>query len=90
MAGRVITLVGPCRLSVYVQANKAPAPLFLLKITQLNRKLFPEAEFLDEIQTKVLRAFLFAIHSPLYSFALRFLFLQTHATSVSTVRSCTL
>jgi hypothetical protein len=32
-----------------------------------------EAEFLDEIQTKVLRFFL-------YSFALRFLFLPTHAT----------
>jgi hypothetical protein len=36
-----------------------------------------EAEFLDEIQTKVL----VAIHSHLYSIALRFLFLQTHATS---------
>jgi hypothetical protein len=34
-----------------------------------------EAEFLDEIQTKV--------HRHLYSFALRFLFLQTHATSYS-------
>ncbi len=31
--------------------------------------------FLDEIQTKVLRIFLLAIHSHLYSFALRFLFL---------------
>ncbi len=41
----------------------------------------PEAEFLDEIQTKVLRVFLLAIHSHLYSFALRFIFLQTHATS---------
>jgi len=30
-----------------------------------------EAEFLDEIQTKVLRVFLLAIHSHLYSFALR-------------------
>jgi hypothetical protein len=35
-----------------------------------------EAEFLDEIQTKVLRAFVLAIHSHLYSFALRFLFFQ--------------
>jgi hypothetical protein len=43
----------------------------------------PEAEFLDEIQTKALRVFLLAIHSHLYSFALRFLFLQTHATSHS-------
>jgi hypothetical protein len=39
------------------------------------------AEFLDEIQTKVLRDFLLVIH--LYSFALRFLLLQTHATSYS-------
>ncbi len=40
----------------------------------------PETEFLDEIQPKV---FLLAIHSELYSFALRFLFLLTHATSYS-------
>jgi hypothetical protein len=45
--------------------------------------MYPEAEFLDEIQTKVLRVFLLAIHSYLYSFALRFLFHQTHATSYS-------
>jgi hypothetical protein len=42
-----------------------------------------EAEFSDEIQTKVLRVFLLAIHSHAYSFALRFIFLQTHATSYS-------
>jgi hypothetical protein len=36
---------------------------------------------LDEIQTNVLRDFLLAIHSHLYSFALRFIVLQTHATS---------
>ncbi len=41
------------------------------------------AEFLDEIQTKNLRVFLLAIHSHLYSFALRFIFLRTHATSYS-------
>ena len=40
-----------------------------------------EAEFLDEIQTKVLRVFLLAIHSELYSFVLRCLFLQTHTSS---------
>jgi hypothetical protein len=39
-----------------------------------------EAEFLDEIQKKV---FLLAINRHLYSFALRFLFLQNHATSYS-------
>jgi hypothetical protein len=43
--------------------------------------LNPETEFLDEIQTKVLKVFPLAIHSHLYNFALRFLFLQTHATS---------
>ncbi len=42
-----------------------------------------EAVFLDEIQKKILRVFLLVIHSHLYSFALRFLFLQTHATSYS-------
>jgi hypothetical protein len=42
-----------------------------------------EAEFLNEIQTKVLRVSLLAIHSNLYSFALRFIFLLTHATSHS-------
>jgi hypothetical protein len=41
---------------------------------------YTEADFLDEIQTTVLRVFLIAIHSHLYSFALRFLFLQTHTT----------
>jgi hypothetical protein len=40
-----------------------------------------EAEFLDQIQTKVLRVFLLAIQSHLYSFASRILVLQTHATS---------
>ncbi len=47
------------------------------------RKPFLEAEFMDEIQTKVLRVFLLTIHSHLYSFALRFIFLQTYATSYS-------
>jgi hypothetical protein len=42
---------------------------------------YTEAELLDEILTKVLRVFLLAIRSHLYSFALRFIFLQTHATS---------
>ncbi len=40
-----------------------------------------ESEFLDKIQTKVLRVFHLAIHSNFCSFAWRFLFLQTHATS---------
>jgi hypothetical protein len=33
------------------------------------RKSLPEAEFLDESKTKVLRVFLLTIHSHLYSFA---------------------
>jgi hypothetical protein len=43
--------------------------------------------------TSLLRVFLLGIHSHLYSFALRFLFLQTHATSYSfysSVSYCTL
>jgi hypothetical protein len=48
--------------------------------------LKPEAEFLDEIQRKGFRGFLLAIQSRLLSFALRFLFLQTHATSYSFYR----
>jgi hypothetical protein len=47
----------------------------------LSHRYPAEAEFFDEIQTKVFRVFLLAIQSHLYSFALRFLFLQTHATS---------
>jgi hypothetical protein len=37
----------------------------------------------EEIQTKVLGVFLLAIHSHLYSFALRFLILRTHTSSYS-------
>jgi hypothetical protein len=48
-----------------------------------------EAQFLDEIKLKVSRVFLLAIHRHLYSFALRFLFLQTHATSYSFYSSVT-
>jgi hypothetical protein len=44
---------------------------------------YQKAEFLDEMQIKVLRVFLLAIQSHLCSFALRYLFLQTHATSYS-------
>jgi hypothetical protein len=50
---------------------------------------FAEAEFLDEIQTEVLKGFLLDIHSHLYSFALRFIFLQTRATSYSFYRTVT-
>jgi hypothetical protein len=43
----------------------------------------PEAKFLEEIRTKVLRVFLLIVQSHLYSFASKFLFLETHATSYS-------
>jgi hypothetical protein len=36
----------------------------------------PDAEFLDEILTKVLKVFLLAIYSHIHSFAMRFLFLS--------------
>ncbi len=45
--------------------------------------LYTEAEFLEEIQTKVVRVFILAIHSHRCRFAVGFLFLQTHATSYS-------
>jgi hypothetical protein len=44
------------------------------------RRSLSRAEFLDEIQTKVIRVFLFAIHSHLYSFALPFLQAHTPLT----------
>jgi hypothetical protein len=50
---------------------------------KFGRETTTVAEFLDEIQIKVLRVFFLAIHSHLYSFSLRFIFLQTHATSYS-------
>ncbi len=60
-----------------------------IKETSRKRSSLPEAEFLDEIQTKVLRVFLLAIYSQLHSFALRFLFL-TQPLTVSIVRYCAL
>ncbi len=44
---------------------------------------------LVEFQTKVVRVFLLAIHNRLYSFALKFLFLQIHATSYNFQSSVT-
>jgi len=40
----------------------------LTVVPLLGKYRSPEAESLDEIQTKVLRDFLFAIHNRLYSF----------------------
>ncbi len=70
---------------MHVQSNQ----MVVLKHFQsfwaiLDSNIFlPKAKFLDEIQTKVLKVFLLVIQSHLYSFALRFLFLHTHATSYS-------
>ncbi len=70
-------------LNVVIQINK-------LKVTTAHFcRYCTEAQFLDEIQTKVLRVFLPAIHRHLFNFALRFLFLQTNATSYSFYSSVT-
>jgi hypothetical protein len=68
-----------------------PDPLFSLRVGRVQQRYRkgPEAEFLDEIQTKDLRVFLLAIHSYLFSFALRLIFFQTHATSYSLYSSVT-
>ncbi len=63
-------------------ADQSPWQVYQVLILYSQTKI-TEAEFLDEIQTKVLRVFLLSIHSHLYSFVLRFPFLQTHATSYS-------
>ena len=59
-------------------AYSIPDLLFSLQVGRVQQRYRkgPDAEFLDEIQTKDLRAFLLVIQSPLYSFALRFIFLQ--------------
>ncbi len=57
-----------------------PAPLLFTSVRAF--PLTPEARFLDKIK-QVLRVFILAIHGHPYSFASRFLFLQTHATSYS-------
>jgi hypothetical protein len=41
----------------------------------------PEAEFVDEIQRKAVKVFLLVIHNHIYSFTLRFIFLQSRAIS---------
>jgi hypothetical protein len=46
----------------------------IVKTTNTSLFSSSEAEFSDEIQKKVLRVFLLAIHSHLYGFALRFIF----------------
>ncbi len=61
--------------------NKVAVQTSFRRIVNSGRFQTKEAEFLDEIQTKVFRVFLLAVNSHIYSFALRYLFLQTQATS---------
>jgi hypothetical protein len=75
-----------------VSLNPGPACLIAGIVCRQNQKQglsgkTAEAEFFKEIQTKVLIVFLLAIH--LTSFALKFLFLQTHETFYSFYSSVT-
>jgi hypothetical protein len=72
-----------CRLYSLSEVIFSFEPLLFYLQAKTIRYLYTELEFLDETQIKVLLVFLLAIHSHLYSFALRFIFLQTHATSYS-------
>jgi hypothetical protein len=67
---------GPCQVGEHTVLLHLvlTAPFLVTRSTLTHINGHPEAEFLDEIQTKVFRVFLLAIHSHLYSFALRFLF----------------
>ncbi len=51
------------------------------KDIEIERMTDTRGRILDEIQTIFLRVFLLVIQSYLYSFALRFILLQSHATS---------
>jgi hypothetical protein len=62
----------------------------LLHWYEVSKNQAPRGRSLGRNPDKSLKSFPFAIHSHLYSFALRFLFLQTHATSYSFYRSVTL
>jgi hypothetical protein len=53
------------------------------------RRKLDRKTLVQEIQTKVIRVFILAITSHLYSFGLRFLFLKTRATSYSFYSSVT-
>jgi hypothetical protein len=55
-----------CEFTVRRKCSEGGGVVFLSQL---------EAEFLEEIQTKVLRVFLLAIQRQLYSFALRLIFL---------------
>jgi hypothetical protein len=61
-----VSLIGLQREAAKFPYHKRLSVIFL--------EMDTETEFLDEIQTKALRVFLLAIHSPLYNFVLRFLY----------------
>ncbi len=79
---------------IYLKAGKrannraTPLPHIFSSIYMAESSIcIPEAKFLDEIQTKGIRVFLLAVHSHLYSFALRFYFFTlTQPPTVSTVQ----
>ncbi len=79
----------PASTSCQCLCQTAAIQYYSTLLTLLYTYLNPEAESLDEIQAKVLRVFLLAIHSHLFSFALRFLFLQNRTTSYSFYSSVT-
>ncbi len=70
--------------TVYLHTRPYRIRTNMLNVHFLVRKMFrtlTETEFLEKIQTKVLRVLILAKHSRLYSFALWFAFLQANATS---------
>ncbi len=78
------------RIQFYKKWSSNPQIITSIRCTlivNVGCKFAPGAEFLDEIKTNVLTFFFLAIHSHLYSFALRFLL--THATSYSFYSSVT-
>ncbi len=84
------SLLAKCGLNLppFGISGSWPPSLYIQLLTMPWGRIL-NSEFWNEIQTKVLRVFLLAMHSHLYSFALRFLFLETHATSYSFYSSFT-
>jgi hypothetical protein len=56
-------------------------------LNSISTDMYNEAEFLDEIQTKVLRVFLLVIHSLIYSFALGFIiYISSNSCNMQTIK----
>ncbi len=82
LAGRSTNRVNvPARQATKARGIDSGATNYKLQIREFRHQYYTEAEFLDEIQTKVLKVFLLAIYSQ-RSIALPWdSFLQTHSTS---------